>query len=76
VLIKSDEPFEMDTLKVEVFEKSGGKKILRETVSAQVKPDDTAASILVSLYSEGTFIINAAAGDRKIGNNTITMRHQ
>jgi len=76
VLVKSDEPFETDTLKVKVFEKSGGKKMLRETVSTQIKPDDTAASILVSLYSEGTFIINAVAGDRKIGNSTITMRHQ
>lgn len=76
VLIKSDESFETDTLKVEIFEESGGKKKLRETLRTQVKPDDTAASILISLYSEGTFTINAAAGDRKIGSNTITMRHQ
>ncbi len=76
VLVKNKEPFETDTLKVEVFEERGGKKVLRETVSTQVKPDDTAASLLVSLYSEGTFTIKAVADDRTIGSNTITMRHQ
>lgn len=76
VLVKSNETFETEKLKVKVFEESGGKKKLRETVNTNVKPDAVSTSLLIPLYSEGTFTITATSGERIIGTGTVIMRHQ
>ena len=76
ILVKGEETFDADKLKVEIFEESKGKKKLRETLQTRVKPEQTTTSLLVPLYSEGTFTLTASTREKNIGSGTITMRHQ
>ena len=76
VLVKSDEAFDAEKLKVEIFEESGGKSKLRETMNTRVKPDQSTASLLVPFYSEGTFSLKASTAEKTVGTGKIVMRHQ
>lgn len=76
VLLEADGPFTVSRLKLEIFEEKGGKKKLRATRSIEVKPEDSKASMLLPLYTEGSFTVVATAGEKETGRRTIEIRHQ
>lgn len=75
VLVRAEGPFTVNRLKLDIFEKAmGGKKKLRATRYREVKPEDQSASMLVPLYSEGTFLVVASAGKKEVGRNSVEIR--
>ncbi len=76
ILVEADGPFTATRLKFEIFEDKVGKKELRATRYTDVKPEDTEASTLIPLYSEGTFTIVASAGEKEAGRRILEIRHR
>lgn len=75
-VINSEEPFGVKTITVQVLEVRGGKAEKIETLSVDVKPDKQTASVNLSLYSGGIYLVRAYKKDTRIGSAQITIEER
>lgn len=70
-IIKSKEPFGADSISIKIQIQEGGKFIPVETISVNIKPDETKAIINIPLYKKGIYEITAHRGDKVYAKENI-----
>jgi hypothetical protein len=70
-IIRSGEPFGVNSLTVRIYDKKGNKKEQLESFDVTVKPDRDTATANLSLYSGGTYLVEAVKKDATIGSGEI-----
>jgi hypothetical protein len=72
-VIKGNEPFGVKSLTVQVFESKNDKTEKIETLSFDVLPEMESASVNLSFYSGGKYIVRAFKNDVRIAEGEIVI---
>jgi hypothetical protein len=75
-VINSAEPFGVKSITVQVFEVKERKTEKIDTISVDVKPDRQTASVNLSFYSGGKYIVRAYKKDTSIGSAEIAIEER
>lgn len=72
-LIRTEAPFGVKAITLQIFEVKGDKKEKTGSVPVSVRPDRSIATANLSFYSGGRYLVRAISGDRGIGEGEITI---
>jgi hypothetical protein len=75
-VISAKDPFGVNAITVQVQEVRNGKKEQVESITVDVKPDRDTATVNLSLYSGGTYVVRAMKKDEMIGEGEIVIREK
>ena len=70
-VIKSDGPFETDSITVDIYRVENTLEHMIHTVTAETKPDETQATTTLSFYKGGTYRVKAVKGDAVLAQSDI-----